>query len=166
MKKFHPIRTAVTIGMIITMMIQPMVFAAAQFDGKTAKQEFTETTTACDGCGCCEVQSPDQRCCCCGDTEKAPTAPKSDGGTQAPEVQGQPRASLLGVCLCGVMVPPMDRGDRCAERITARHVAMSEVVADESICGRPRSVAKPVDFLCEAVPAPRYSQRFLCMWLI
>jgi hypothetical protein len=81
-------------------------------------------------------------------------------------LEGQPRSSLLSVCLCGVMVPPMDRGDRCPERIVVRQIAMSEAVADESICRRPRSEAKPVDFLCEAVPAPRYAQHFLCMWLI
>ena len=167
MKKFHPIRTAVTIGLIITMMIQPMVVvASAPIDGKPGTPKCKETTTACEGCGCCEVQSPGGRCCCCGGSEGTSTDPHSDGGTQASEMEGQPRASLLGVCLCGVMVPPMDRGERCPERIIVRHVAMSEAVADESICRRPRSEAKPVGFLREAVPAPRYSQRFLCMWLI
>lgn len=167
MKKFHPIRTAVTIGLIITMMIQPMVVVAAvPIDSKTGKPECSKTTAACEGCGCCEVQSPDQRCCCCGASEEASADPHSSRDPQASDSEGQSRASLLGVCLCGVMVPPMDRGDRCPERIMVRHVAMSEAVADESICRRPRSEAKPVHFLREAIPAPRYSQRCLCMWRI
>lgn len=167
MKKFHSIRTAVTIGMIITMMIQSIVvMAAAPVGGTLSQSECAETTTACESCECCEVQSRDQRCCCCSENGVASTDPQSDVGNQASATKEKPRALLLGVCLCGVMIPPMDRGDRCPERIVVRHVPISDATADEPVRARPRSEALQLATLREVGPVPRYSQRFLCMWLI
>ncbi|MFN3193966.1 MAG: hypothetical protein ACE361_25880 [Aureliella sp.] len=167
MKKFHPIRTAVTIGLIITMMIQPMVaIAAAPMEARQTKPERAQTATSCDGCGCCEVQSPDQRCCCCGGSEDSPADSPPTRGDQTTEVEGHPQASLLGVCLCGVMVPPMDRGDRCPQRIIVRHVAVSEAAADQNFYRRSKVTSLRAAPPCEANLVARYSQRFLCMWLI
>lgn len=166
MKNFRPIRTAVTIGLIVTMMIQPMVFvAAAPLAGRSDTPERTETN-ACEGCGCCEIQSPDQRCCCCSGDADSSNEASSELQPDTSVVDEQPSESLLGVCLCGITVPPLDRGARSPERIIVRPVAISTAVSADVIHSRAKSLALRTDSRLDRTSTPRYSQRFLCMWLI
>ena len=56
------IRIVVNLSLIVVMMIQPgMALIFANDCGAKSASGLM-----CEGCGCCEVASPEEKCCCCG----------------------------------------------------------------------------------------------------
>ena len=155
MKKFQLIRIAVTVGLIVTTMIQPLAVMAA---GNSSRHAERVEPSACQGCGCCEVAKPSDRCCCCGGEQGSSQTTTAEPPTQTHEVS-------LGICLCGILVPPMDRGHRGSERVFVRQIEPNSVTA----VGTSLEPTLKKSWIASA-PAialfHRFSQRFLCMWLI
>lgn len=154
MKNFRPIRTAVTLSMIVAMMIQPMVATAI---GASCGQKDCVESLMCQGCGCCEVAKADERCCCCSRPDETPAE------SQESDADSREETSVGGVCLCGLTVPPMDRGsERNADRIEVRQVEFLPLVLpkddDRSLRDRQWVTTS------ESILNPRFSQRFLCVW--
>ena len=139
------------------MMIQPMfvVFAVAD----SSKTECVESQL-CQGCGCCEVTRPSEQCCCCSSAEESTS--KSD----KPAAERSADASALGICLCGLGVPPMDRGERTPVRIIVRHIELFRLSTSRDDALRPPGYGTGADRLLETIQSPGYSQRFLCVWRI
>lgn len=156
MKNFRPIRTAITLALTITMMIQPMVVTAI---GASCGQKDCVESLICQGCGCCEVAMADDKCCCCSRPDESPTEP------QESDASSPTLTSINGVCLCGLTVPPMDRGsERTAEPIEVRQVEFLPLVSpkddDRSLRDRQWVTTS------ESILNPRFSQLFLCVWRI
>ena len=158
MQKSVPVRTAVTIGMIVTLTIQPILPCA-----EAGKREEPKTNNAvpltCQGCGCCEVSEPEERCCCCSRTEDSEAKPDLVGPVHDYDQES------MGICLCGISMPPLDRGDRSDPRVASRLLDHSRL---EDISCQPPCTPRLVR--ADSLPPPfrrmRFSQRFLCTWLI
>jgi hypothetical protein len=84
------IRSVVNLSLIVVMMIQPgMALAVANDCGANCASGFM-----CEGCGCCEVSSPEEKCCCCGGGEKDEgVASCCMGGTESGDSWASPEVT-------------------------------------------------------------------------
>ena len=163
MSIIHAIRTAVTIGMIVTLTIHPTFIATRGFaDGLASKAEVV--SGSCVACKCCQPKSPEFICCCCK-AQKTPTDNISSGDAEpAVWVEVDPSESA-GECDCGTMLPPFHDGQERSEQ-EVRHSSSRKPDRSEF------SVNAAVPFPLQAVMAwphsfiPHFSQCFLCRWLI
>ena len=158
MKKFHPIRTAVKIGLIVTMMmIQPMLFVAAASLERSSNSTTNATSAACEGCGCCEVASANEQCCCCS---------VEDGDASGMETEQQVTGSLHAACHCGLTIPPFGAGNKGAGRFVTRHVESSNTDSVADADAKQGAKWLWLGTSREAIPLRHHSQLFLCVWLI
>ena len=163
MQQFQPVRAAVTIGLIVTMMIQPMVVFAA-----VAKVDQPARVASSDapGCGCCEVASSKEACCCCGPREDSAGTSHNESSRGPDNGSDGSCNRSLGACLCGMSFPPMDRGDRGSERNVVRYSTPVDVISDDGYALSDRRGPVRQERIDANIPAPRFSQRFLCVWRI
>ncbi|MCG8650503.1 MAG: hypothetical protein MI861_11770 [Pirellulales bacterium] len=159
MSRYQSIRTALTLSLIVAMMIQPLAVGAS---GIAPLQRPADDPLTCAGCGCCQVDRPQQACCCCdpGDfADASESGQPSDAKSMTPE--------FARPCLCGISLPPLHRGSK--SNLTTRLTEARNV----------RYVLRPLDLArAEGLtvwPAAsgidlghldRFSQRFLCIWRI
>ncbi len=164
------IRIAVTLSLIVTMMIQSMVgVAAAAQCADVQCPVVSESTAICGGCDRCPVNDEGEQCCCCkpkpsgeqpADCPHKSLPLKSDEATT-------PEVGTLGICLCGLTSPPVDRGQertRVTEQIEQQESDLSAICA-VSLQPPRLALASPETSL-EIGPLPRFSQRLLCVWRI
>ncbi len=173
MKNFRPIRIAVTLSLIVTMMIQPVVSPAlaSACGASTVKGGCcqNQAKSICDGCGCCEVKKPGDHCGCCRGTEE-PKSELSDCGHPSPASDSDTAvdspAVVKGVCLCTVSNPPMNRGserEQAREQLQLRSAIVAVISFDE--WGLKRS-APPLFPDAASGANSRFTQLFLCVWRI
>lgn len=167
MKNVRAIHPAVTFALIITMMFQPMlltpVMAGCVEDVQPAE------APKCVGCGCCEVDAAGERCCCCC-RNRDPSSDESvrhrcDNSGETDAAREQDR-SVLGVCLCGLTFPPMERGtEHSLERVQIRDRDCPTIVLSIDEDG-PSSGWATAGSMVRAQSSSRFSQRHLCVWRI
>ena len=165
MKNFRAIRTTVTVALTITMMIQPLVMVAATSD---CGDEQCSETLMCAGCDCCENAKAEASCCCSTPDESPFESDDSQYEERGPEVVASDDStkSVSGVCLCGLTVPPMDRGnERASEQIEVRQLECLTIILPLDAYEPPHGLTRPVSF-SESISNPRFTQHHLCMWLI
>ncbi len=79
MFRLRLIRTAINLSLIIVMMIQPGIALVSANDcGADCGSSFL-----CEGCGCCKVASPEDKCCCCGGEHSDGEKSYCMGGTES-----------------------------------------------------------------------------------
>ncbi len=165
MNIFRTIRVALTLSLIVTMLVQPMVAVAlAAGCGDFGCQQSAKA--ACEGCGCCEASDSNEPCCCCRESEKADAQAPTNGREADEEPSEMEVALAQGVCLCGVSSPPMDRGanrDRGIERSELRVTCMPRHMEHN---GELRWQPGQSRFLAACGKIPHFSQRLLCVWRI
>ena len=69
MGNFPLTRIALNLSLIVALALQPMA-TYGTMAGCWAKCSASDALM-CPGCGCCEVQDRNDRCCCCRDTDNA-----------------------------------------------------------------------------------------------
>jgi len=119
MSIIHAIRTAVTIGMIVTLAIHPAFIVPSGYgDGLASKVDAA--SASCVACGCCQSKSPESLCCCCKAEEK-PTAKTSKGDANQDVGVEVNQTAWAAECECGTMVPPRHHGQERSEQEVVRH---------------------------------------------
>lgn len=147
------------------MMIQPMVMASV---GSGCGDAQCSETPVCGGCGCCEVAEAESSCCCCSTPDESPSKPDDSQNEKLDQevVVADSAESVFGLCLCGLTVPPMDRGnERASERIDVRQYECLTIALPLDAYRPSHGLKRPVSF-SESIPSPRFSQRQLCVWRI
>ena len=98
MGNFPLTRTALNLLLIVALAIQPVAACAVTADCSVRCSE--SDTFMCPGCGCCEVEQANDRCCCCSGTAKVtetksakPSCCSHDQSSDS-DVFGAPRADL------------------------------------------------------------------------
>ena len=156
------IRIAVTACLIVSTTIRPI--AALAMPGNCA-DKVCEQSQKCPGCGCCEVQSAADRCCCCTH-ETGPTEEQEQRAEKSVEILVEASSqAAVSHCTCGVSTPPMDRTnprEQIVRELVVRLSMLDFVVLDET----PLAVDRPqaIDDLFGS--RADFSQRFLCVWRI
>ena len=98
MGNFPLTRIALNLLLIVSLAIQPV--AACAFTADCAVRCSGSDTVMCPGCGCCEVEGANDRCCCCSgtakssDTEAAKPSCCSHKESAVEDVFGEPSADL------------------------------------------------------------------------
>lgn len=168
------IRTVVNLSLIIVMTIQAAMALAltnecsANDYGASRASSFT-----CEGCRCCEVPSPEEKCGCCGSGEPAigensccmgdteSDAARSDSAMSDTSVE----AEVTSTCGCGVKNPPLgDSGHArpsisTREFVAIRHSDLADLFGAPAFRTCPSSV-RGEDFLRPA----HFSQIQLGIW--
>lgn len=171
MKNFRAIRIAVILSLIVTTTMQSFVgVAAAAQCPDVACASSSELGFICDGCDRCSVGSEGELCCCCkpkpNGKQPADCPHKSrpiDGEQTVPEV-----AATLGICLCGLSSPPIDRGQdrsRITEQVEQQECDLS-AICDVLSLQPPRLAVSSPHITFDIGSLPRFSQRHLCVWRI
>ncbi|TWU33657.1 hypothetical protein Q31b_57140 [Novipirellula aureliae] len=156
------IRIAVTACLIVSTTIQPMASLAMPVN---CVDKGCDQTQKCPGCGCCELQSVDDRCCCC--TAEAQLTEEDEQPTEKNVDVTMAAGSKPAVshCSCGVSTPPMDRTnprEQIVRELAVRLSMLDFVVLDEMPLAVDRLQAIDDSFGSRA----DFSQRFLCVWRI
>lgn len=188
MSNFPLIRTAVKIGLIAAIVIQPMLLMAAQ--GTCARGVSAGACCQAKGvfqaCKCCEVKTDGNLCgCCTGKTGNAgdcsallaADGPRHDEGFdpvsgvffERSEADGlaRDRKASLTACLCGLRTEPLGPTPHRIPVPQVRDlvlIAHLDHVAPES--GAPLRPGSECFRLPIGDLSPHFSQRFLCIWRI
>jgi hypothetical protein len=171
---------AIKLCLIVAMLLQPFavgpLVVGTSDDGTSDIEESVcapPGSPMCGGCGCCQVESPSQRCCCCKLAEKETPATESvevsesssDGDGQT-SVLPAPRSSQVSACLCGRQHRPIHHGSgegfpisRLCEMPLAFGIHLDLPIIRASDV---RSATARFD----AAHAPHFSQTLLSVWLI
>lgn len=164
MSIIHAIRTAVTIGMIVTLAIHPAFIVPSGYgDGLASK--IDTASASCVACGCCQSKSPESLCCCCKAEEK-PTDQTSKGDANQDVWVEVNQTAWAAECECGTMVPPRHRGQERSEQEVVRH--SSPQVPDRIEYSFNVAVPSPIQAMLHGANSCllNFSQCFLCRWLI
>ena len=164
MSIIHAIRTAVTIGMIVTLAIHPAFIVPSGYaDGLASKADAA--SASCVACGCCQSKSPESLCCCCKAEEK-PTAKTSKGDANQDVWVEVNQTAWAAECECGTMVPPRHHGEERSEQEVVRH--SSSRVPDRIEYSFNAAVPSPLQAMLYGANSCllNFSQCFLCRWLI
>jgi hypothetical protein len=176
MRIFRPTHIAVNLLLIVALAIQPVAVCLAGVVGGPACSEPGRFT--CQGCGCCEVERPDGRCCCCSgpaDAEEVEASCCSSNHDSAENSEASPEqqtassiapgdAGVRSICLCEQRSPPLS--DSSPRRPTTED---RDVVSLESIdlhgyaWNSGRLVAKR-QATAPLVPPSHFAQVMLCIW--
>jgi len=170
MKNFRAIRIAVTLSLIVTTMIQSMVGVAAAAQCADVRcPVVNELTAICGGCDRCPVSGEDELCCCCK-PEPSGEQPANCPHKSLPLKNDEattPEIGTLGICLCGLTSPPVDRGQertRVTEQVEHQECDLSAIC--EVSLRPPRLALTSTETSLEIGPLPRFSQRLHCVWRI
>jgi hypothetical protein len=180
MRNFHLTHITVNLLLIVALAIQPVAVCMANVECAAG---YTDTTFTCQGCGCCEVERADDRCCCCsGSAEphpeetlepsccrskhKAPESPTEDVDEKSEaaidSVDGA--AGVRSICLCGRDSKPFN--DSAPRRIANENretLSLGSHNLDEDVCNR-RHLLVASKYAAD-VPVPmHFSQVILCIW--
>ncbi|QDU57918.1 hypothetical protein Pan181_41410 [Aeoliella mucimassa] len=131
-------------------------------------------STTCQGCGCCAVNGPDDRCCCCGPPKQATAKPEQDLAKSCCEQeslnteQKDVAPELLDVCTCGLSdrVPaiPSPEQQPVAQQLVLKLTMVGDSLAlcNDEACKLPtgRQESLSATLLSDG------AQQRLCVWRI
>ncbi len=183
MRDFRLIHIAVNLLLIAAVAIQPVAICLANVDG-VAGCSKSSALSACPGCGCCETDHTDDRCCCAlanAKPEEAPQPSCCDSEQDAPRQStkpasedqsiDEPRANAVvpftfrpSTCLCEQSPQPLSDSSPRRPASEQRDIAaIAATVDDRSPWHAPHGTAKTRYGILPVLP-PHFSQVVLCIW--
>jgi hypothetical protein len=184
MRNFHLTHIAVNLLLIVALAIQPVAVCLANVD--CAVGCSNGTAFACQGCGCCEVERANDRCCCCSgptriENEENPEEgccsskhradAKSESSTEDTDEKSaigiasvEDAAGVRSICLCEQDSQPLS--DSTPRRPVSENrdtLSLESHDLDEGVwnCGQLLATTQ----YGEDVPVSvRFSQVILCIW--
>ena len=157
------IRIVVTLSLVIATMIQPVSAFAMP---PTCHETDDDSAGMCQGCGCCPVEQPEERCCCCTPetSERTETSEKTKV-SEPTEVDEATDSAESSVCHCGVSAPPMNHGSLRDQVAREAAVKLGFGVLIDYADYTP--AIKQLHCLNETAGSrPDFSQRNFCVWRI
>lgn len=180
MRNFLLTRIAVTLLLIVSLTIQPVVACLASVTCAAGRSEAA--ALSCHGCGCCEVVGADDRRCCCSGSAQVLSkgaaepgccrheykeAQESDSSREVDEASATSIAplesGLRAICLCEQSSPPL--GDSSHRQPTSENRDALSLACnlDDAVLGRDHLRAAS-RYVTSVLPTHRFSQVMLCIW--
>lgn len=183
MRNFHLTRIAVNLLLIVALAIQPVAVCLGNVVGGVAGCSQAGAFT-CQGCGCCQVDDADDRCCCCSGpveeevdqatessccsgshiaSEESESSPENvdDGGVTA---IGPIETGVRTICLCNRAPQPLsDSSPRRATSDDRDSLSVGSTALDANVWDSGPLLATTHDRANLPVTL-HFSQSMLCIW--
>lgn len=183
MRNFRLTHIAVNLSLIVAMMVQPVAVCFASAGGVSSCTNSQHDSFTCPGCGCCEVETASDRCCCCaGSAKTEPNAPvkssccSSKHESETADVEAttdtKPSKSVItpaksgvkSICLCEQRSQPLpDPSPRRTSSDSRDIISLDVLDFDQNAWDGNASSLVSKHCACTAF-SPHYSQIVLCIW--